>query len=183
MKLLFDFFPIVLFFIAFKVFDIYVATLVAMGASLLQVAISWFRTRKIEPMHLVSLVVILVFGGATWVLKDELFIKWKPTVLNWLFAVAFLGFHLFTERTVIERMLSSQISLPKPVWRRLSWMWTAFFVVLGCVNLFVVYNFDTETWVNFKLFGMLGLTFGFVVLQSVYLSRYIEEPNTEIKEE
>jgi len=112
-------------------------------------------------------------------LKDELFIKWKPTVLNWLFGIAFLASQFFGKRTLIERMLGTQIELPGLVWRRLNLGWTFFFVAMGGVNLFVVYHFSTETWVNFKLFGLLGLTFLFVVAQSIYLSRFLPEPKPE----
>jgi intracellular septation protein len=179
MKLLFDFFPIFLFFIVFKISDIYAATLAAIVATAVQVGVTWFKTRKVEPMHLVSLAIIVVFGGATLFLKDELFIKWKPTVLNWLFGIAFLASQIFSKRTLIERMLGNQIELPGSVWRRLNLSWAVFFIVLGGVNLFVIYNFNTETWVNFKLFGLLGLTFLFVVVQSLYLSRFLPEPKPE----
>jgi len=179
MKLLFDFFPIFLFFIVFKISDIYAATLAAIVATTVQVAFTWLKTRKVEPMHLVSLAIIVIFGGATLFLKDELFIKWKPTVLNWLFGIAFLASQLISKRTLIERMLGNQIELPGSVWRRLNLSWAVFFIILGGVNLFVIYNFNTETWVNFKLFGLLGLTFAFVVAQSVYLSRFLPEPKPE----
>lgn len=176
MKLLFDFFPIVLFFVAYKAADIYVATLAAILGSVVQVGFTWFKSRKIEAMHLVSLVLIVVFGGATWFLRDELFIKWKPTVLNGLFALVFLASQVFGERTIIERMLGGQLILPRSVWRRLNVAWALFFIMVGAANLFVVYTFNTETWVNFKLFGMLGLTLVFVILQSFYLSRHLPEP-------
>jgi intracellular septation protein len=192
MKLLFDFFPILLFFITYKFGSliplddawlkekpIYLATLVAMAASVVQVGYTWIKNRKVENMHVVSLVLIVVFGGATLYLKDPLFIKWKPTVLNWLFGIVFLGSQVFGGRTVIERMLGSQLELPSPVWRRLNMAWTLFFILIGGVNLLVAYNFDEATWVNFKLFGMLGLTFLFVILQSLYLSRYLPEPKPE----
>lgn len=181
MKLLFDFFPILLFFIAYKVFDIYVATAVAIGASVIQVAVAWFKFRKVEPMHFVTLVIIVVFGGLTLYLKDEQFIKWKPTVINWLFGFVFLASQWLGEKPMIERMMSSSadLSLPGEVWRTLNLSWTLFFFVLGGVNYFVMYNFDTETWVNFKLFGMLGLTLVFVVIQSIYLSRHLPMPDTE----
>lgn len=177
MKILFDFFPILLFFIAFKVFDIYVATAVAIAATALQVAVAWLRKRKVEPMHLITLVLIVVFGGATIYFKDETFIKWKPTVVNWLFGLAFLLSQVFGERPFVERMLGSNVQLPPPIWRRLNLMWAVFFLTLGVVNLFVAYSFDTETWVNFKLFGLLGLTLLFAVAQSIYLSRYVSEPD------
>lgn len=193
MKLLFDFFPILLFFITYKFGPalapadqawlrenpIYLATLVAMGASIVQVAYTWIKNRKIENMHLLSLVLIVVFGGATLYLKDPLFIKWKPTVLNWLFGAVFLGSQLFGGRTVIERMLGGQLELPAPIWRRLNLIWAVFFIVVGGVNLYVAYRFEEAVWVNFKLFGMLGLTFLFVILQSLYLARYLPEPKPE----
>lgn len=179
MKILFDFFPILLFFVAFKLYDIYVATAVAIAATAAQVGFVWFRARKIEPTHLITLVLIIVFGGATIYFKDELFIKWKPTVVNWLFGLAFLLSQVFGNRTFVERMMSGAIELPANIWRRLNLMWAVFFISLGVVNLFVVYTFDTETWVNFKLFGLLGLTLVFAVGQSVYLSRYIPESEKE----
>ncbi|MBS1212031.1 MAG: intracellular septation protein [Proteobacteria bacterium] len=179
MKLLFDFFPIFLFFIAFKLFDIYVATAVAIAASFVQLGVSWLRTRKVEPMHLVTFGIIVVFGGLTLYLQDELFIKWKPTVINWLFGIVFLVSHMIGEKTMIERMMGANLILPSEVWRRLNGSWTAFFFLLGGINLFVVYSFDTATWVNFKLFGMLGLTFVFVILQSIYLSRHMPQPQSE----
>ncbi|QFY43581.1 septation protein A [Candidatus Methylospira mobilis] len=181
MKLLFDFFPIALFFIAYKLYDIYAATMVAISACAIQVAYSWLRHRKVAPMYLVSLVIVSVFGGLTLYLQDELFIKWKPTVINALFAVVFLGSHWVGEKTMIERMIGGNISLPAQIWKRLNLSWVLFFVTISVVNVIVVYNFDTSTWVNFKLFGMLGLTLVFVLLQSVYLARYRinEEAETE----
>jgi intracellular septation protein len=177
MKLLFDFFPILLFFIAYKFFDIYVATGVAIAATFLQVAVSWFRTRTVATMQLVALAIIIIFGGLTLYLHDEQFIKWKPTVINWLFGGAFLASQIFGRQTAIERMLGSNLSLPKLIWRRLNLLWVVFFLSLGGANLFVMSYFDRDTWVNFKLFGMLGLTVVFIVLQSLYLSRYIVEPS------
>lgn len=179
MKLLVDFFPIVLFFAAYKLADIYVATLAAIAGAVIQVAYTWIRTRKVETMHLVSLVLILVFGGATWFLRDPTFIKWKPTVLNWLFGLVFLGSQFVGDKPVIQRMLSAQIELPAFVWRRLNLAWVTFFLTIGAVNLYVAYRYEESVWVNFKLFGMLGLTVVFVLLQSVYLSRHMPEATAE----
>lgn len=179
MKILVDFFPILLFFFAYKAFDIYVATMVAIAATVIQVGMVWFRTRKVEPMHLITLALIVVFGGATIYFKDELFIKWKPTVVDWLFGLAFLLSQVIGGRTFVERSLGGNVQLPAPIWRRLNLAWAAFFFALGALNLFVVYSFDTETWVNFKLFGLLGLTLAFAVGQTIYLSRYIIEPDPE----
>jgi intracellular septation protein len=182
MKLLFDFFPILLFFIAYKMFDIYVATAAAIAATFLQIAITWIKTRTVPSMQWVTLVVIIIFGGLTLYLRDEQFIKWKPTVINWLFGAAFLASHFWGEQTAIERMLSSNLTLPQPVWRRLNFLWVAFFLAMGAANLYVMSYFDRDTWVNFKLFGMLGLTLVFIVLQSLYLSRYMTETDSEGKE-
>jgi intracellular septation protein len=179
MKLLFDFFPILLFFVAYKFFDIFVATGVAIAATFLQVAISWFRTRKVATMQLVTLAIIIVFGGLTLYLHDEQFIKWKPTVINWLFGAAFLTSHVFGRQTAVERMLGANLALPRPVWRRLNLGWVIFFMGMGAANLYVMSHFDRDTWVNFKLFGMLGLTVVFIVIQSLYLSRYMAEPGTK----
>lgn len=179
MKLLADFLPIVLFFAAFKLYGIYAATAVAMAASLGQVGYVWLRHRRVETMHVITLAVVLLFGGATLLLKDEMFIKWKPTAVNWLFGLAFLLSQWIGEQPLIQRMLAGNVALPEPVWRRLNLMWTVFFLALGGANLVVVYNFDTETWVNFKLFGLLGLTVAFIIGQSVYLYRYLPETSTE----
>lgn len=179
MKLLFDFFPILFFFIAYKLFDIYVATGVAIAATFLQIAISWFRSRTVANMQLVTLAVIVIFGGLTLYLHDEQFIKWKPTVINWLFGAAFLLSHLFGQQTAIERVLGANLTLPQPIWRRLNLGWVLFFLCMGGANLYVMSSFDRDTWVNFKLFGMLGLTIVFIVLQSFYLSRYMVEPGSK----
>ena len=144
------------------------------------VGYTWIKTRKLEPMHLISLLLIVVFGGATWYFRDPMFIKWKPTILNWLFALAFLSSQFFGRQPVIQRMMGAQIELPKVVWKRLNLAWTTFFLMVGTANLYVAYSFDEQVWVNFKLFGMLGLTFVFVLIQSFFLSRYL--PNQEKEE-
>ncbi len=178
MKMFFDFFPIILFFVAYKFQGIYVATMVAIAATFVQVGWVWLRHRRVETMHLVTLGLIVVFGGATLYLHDEQFIKWKPTVINWLFGVAFLASQYIGRKPFIQRMMANNIELPERVWYRLNLSWALFFLFLGGVNLFVIYTFDTDTWVNFKLFGMLGLTFAFVLLQAVFLSRYLPEPES-----
>jgi intracellular septation protein len=179
MKFLFDLFPVLLFFGAYKLFGIYVATAVLIGACLIQVSISRIRHGRFETSHLVTLALVVVFGGATLLLQDAMFIKWKPTVINWLFAVAFLGSRFFGEKSLIERIMGSKLSLPGPVWERLNLAWTGFFVTMGAANLFVIYSFDTATWVDFKLFGMMGMTLAFVILQSIYLARFMQLEQTE----
>jgi intracellular septation protein len=174
MKLLYDFFPIILFFIAYKMYGIYVATAVAMIAGVVQVAGGWFKNRRVEKMHLVSLGLLLVFGGATLLLQDPLFIKWKPTIVNWLFAAVFLGSQFIGEKPLIERMMSSVLKAPPTIWQRLNLAWVLFFIASGVANIYVAYHFSEETWVNFKLFGLMGMTFVFIIGQGVYLARYAE---------
>ena len=179
MKFLFDLFPVILFFVAFKLFDIYVATAVAIVATFLQIGWTWFRHRKVENMLWVSLGVIVVFGGATLVLQNETFIKWKPTVLYWLFAITLAVSALAFRKNLIRSMMEAQVTLPEPVWGRLLVSWIAFFAVMGALNLVVAFNFSTDAWVNFKLFGGLGLMLVFVVLQALMLARYVDDKKPE----
>jgi len=199
MKLLFDLFPVILFFVAYQLGEanperaqsilstfgiglvsgvkpgVFLATLVAIAATLLQVGWVWLRRRKVDTMLWVSFVLIVVFGGATLFLQDEAFIKWKPTVLYWLFALTLgLGPVLF-ERNFMRLLMEKQVRLPDLVWARLNLGWAGFFTFLGAANLLVAYRFSTDTWVNFKMFGTIGLMLVFIVLQSLYLSRHIQE--------
>ena len=173
MKLLFDLFPVILFFIAFKLFDIYVATGVAIAATFVQIGWLKLRRRKVETMMWASLAIIVVFGGATLALQDETFIKWKPTVLYWLFSITLLIAELVFRKNLIKAMMGSQMELPDVVWRKVNLSWARFFAVMGVLNLYVAFNYSTDTWVNFKLFGMLGLTFAFVLLQSFFLAKHM----------
>ena len=175
MKLLLDLFPIILFFVAYKVADIYIATGVAMAASIVQ--IGWLKWRKqpVEPMQWVSLGIITVFGGLTLFLRDETFIKWKPTVLYGAFAAALIGARLLRGRNLIKLMMGKQVRLPDPVWEHLNIAWAAFFVVQAALNIFVAYTYPTDVWVNFKLFGSMGITLAFVVLQALWLGRHVQE--------
>ncbi len=214
MKLLIDFFPIILFFVAYKLYGIYVATITAIIASLAQVA--WLRWRhgRFERMPLITLALIAVFGRLTLLLRDPNFVMWKPTIVNWLFALVFVGGSLIGKRPLAERMMGEAIRVPAQIWRRLNWAWVAFFLVSGLANLFVVYigsgfyvaeqaliaatgitevdlsactkhfigqqltlcetaHQSEAVWVNFKLFGMMGLTILFVIGQAFYLSRHL----------
>jgi intracellular septation protein len=174
MKFLFDLFPVILFFVAYKLFDIYVATAVAIAATFVQVGWLKLRGRKVEPMLWASLGIIVVFGGATLLLHDETFIKWKPTILYWLFAATLAGALAF-KRNLIRSLLGEQLQLPDHAWSKLNWSWAGFFAFMGAANLFVAYSFSTDAWVNFKLFGGIGLMLLFVLAQGLFLSRYIEE--------
>ena len=175
MKFLFDFFPVLLFFIAYKLHDIYVATVVAIAASFVQVGWYWLQNRRFEKMHIIMLVMIVVLGGLTLALQDETFIKWKPTLVNWAFAIAFVGSQFIGSKPIVQRLMESAIKLPDQVWLRLNTTWALFFVFLGGLNLYVAYTFDTDTWVDFKLFGLTGLSFVFIIAQAFYIGRYVKE--------
>ncbi|MCR4345681.1 MAG: septation protein A [Sulfuricaulis sp.] len=183
MKFLYDLFPLLLFFAAFKFYDIYVATAVAIAASFVQVGLFWIKHRRFETMHVVTLAVIAVFGGMTLLLHDDTFIKWKPTLVYWILSTILLASQWFGSKTAIERMMSSQIALPSTVWKRLNLSWGIFFAVLGAVNIYVAFYYaldlDEETrrniWVNFKVFGLLGITLVFVFAQAFFMAKHIQD--------
>jgi len=175
MKFLFDLFPVILFFVAFKFFGVFVATAVAIVATIGQVI--WVRLRhgKVDNMLWVSLGVIVVFGGLTLALHDETFIKWKPTILYWLFSASLLVAQFIFRRNLIRSIMEKQMSLPDAVWLRLMLSWAGFFLVMGVLNLYVAFNYSMDAWVNFKLFGGTGLMLVFVVAQALMISRHVED--------
>ena len=180
MQLLFDFLPVIAFFVAYKLADIYVATAVLIAAVLVQSAIQWVRKRSLNTMHLVSAGLVLVFGGLTLAIHDKTFIMWKPTIVNWLFAAGFLAsqWRVFGGKPLVQRLMGTAdagIGLSGSTWRHLNLIWVAYFFILGMANLIVFRNFDEDTWVNFKLFGMLGLTLLFVVLQGMWIASRAED--------
>jgi intracellular septation protein len=181
MKFLFDFLPILLFFIAYKSYDINVATGVLIFTSLAQVGWMWFRHQRIERMPLITALLVVLFGGATLIFQDEIFVKWKPTIANWLFSLVLFATQWISKTTLMERLLGANMVLPNVIWVRLNTAWGLFFFMLGSINLYVVYQFDTDTWVNFKLFGMLGLTLAFVLGQAFFIAQYLK-PNAPSKE-
>ncbi len=205
MKFLFDMFPVILFFGVFKWGEsntdaaqsmvgqylsglvsggsvgpeqapILLATAVAIIATIAQIGYLLARGRKVDGMLWVSLAIIVVFGGATIYFHNEAFIKWKPTVLYWVFAVVLLGAQLLMNKNLIRMMMKGQVELPDPIWTRLNLAWAAFFAAMGVINLYIAFNFATSTWVNFKLFGFMGLMIAFVVAQTMFLSKYIKDP-------
>jgi len=175
MKFLFDLFPVILFFVAYKFSGIYVATGVAIAATFAQIGWVWFRHRKVDTMLWVSLGLITVFGGATLLLQNPTFIKWKPTVLYWLFSVVLVVSATVMKKNLIRKMLEEQMTLPEPLWARLNLSWAAFFAAMGVANLYVAFNYSEATWVNFKLFGGMGLMIAFIVIQGLFLAKYVEE--------
>ena len=200
MKLLFDLFPVILFFASFKYSEknpetaaawvasllgsaavdikqapILLATVVVIAATVAQIAWVHFRHGKVDKMLWISLGLVVVFGGMTLAFQNEAFIKWKPTILYWVFAIS-LGFSaLVMKKNPMKAMLGEQLTLPEPVWGKVTLSWIAFFAVMGVLNLLVAFNFPTDTWVNFKLFGGMGLMLVFVLGQGLLLSKYIEE--------
>jgi len=175
MKFLFDLFPVILFFVAFKLYGIFVATAVAIAATFVQIAWTWFRHRKVGNMQWASLTIIVIFGSATLILQDETFIKWKPTVLYWVFTSALLVSHTVFKKNLIRAMLEKNISLPEGIWSNLNLSWATFFALMGIINLYVAFNYSIDTWVNFKLFGSTGLMLIFLVLQGLMLGKFITE--------
>ena len=198
MKLLLDYLPIAIFFIVFKMAPevinalspylseehidllkatepLILATAVLIPATILQIIATRLIWGRIEKMHLFTLAIVLVMGGLTVALNDKNFIFWKPTIVNWAFAVGFVGYRLFSGNHLLEKMMSANLSLPEPVWQKLSTAWITFFILSGALNLFIAYSFSEDIWVDFKFFGMIGLTIVFIIAQGIYLSRYIKE--------
>lgn len=174
-RLLFDLLPVIAFFIIYKFFGIYAATASAIAISVVQAIYIWFKHQRIDAMQISALVLIIIFGGATLISHDAMFIKWKVSVLYWLFAVVILGSHFIGHKPIVERIMDSQIDLPEKIWRRLSTSWIIFFLLVGFLNLYLIYHVSTDTWVNFKLFGILGLTLVFFVGQGFYLMRHVKK--------
>jgi intracellular septation protein len=180
MKLLLDFLPILIFFGVYKTTgDLITATAVLIPVTIVQVAVVYWLTKKLEKMALVTLALVIVLGGLTVLLNDGWFIMWKPTVVNWLFAAAFFGSHFIGSKPIIERLLGHAIALEPKQWLTLSFAWIAFFIFLGVLNLIVAYQFSEDVWVNFKLFGLLGLTFGFLIIQGVWISKHGSEAQAQ----
>lgn len=205
MKFLFDLFPVILFFGVFKWGEgnaqaaqavgqqylsglvsggevtlaqapILLATAIAIVATIVQIGWLLLRGKKVDTTLWLSLAIIVVFGGATIYFHNETFIKWKPTVLYWCFATALLFSQIVLKKNLIRTMMEKQMSLPDGIWRRVNLSWVVFFLTMGLLNLYVAFNFSTDSWVNFKLFGSMGLMLVFIVVQSLMLSKYIKEP-------
>ncbi len=183
MKFFLDLFPVLLFFVAYELGDIYWATGSAMGASVLQIGWLLLKRRPVEPAAWISFIVITLFGGLTlWTHQHQiagidptLFIRWKPTALYWIFAaILFLG-PTFFDRNPMRALLGKQLHLPDTTWGRLNFAWAVFFTVLGLLNLYVAFNYTEPVWVKFKVFGLLALMVVFILGQGIVLSHHLEE--------
>jgi len=180
MKLLFDFFPVLLFLIVFKFSPVEAeamknATAVLILASIIQVSAYWLKTRKVNKMHILTLAMVLIFGGATIYFNNPLFLIWKVSILYWLLACIFLGSQFIGKKPIIKRTMGEAITLPENIWVQLNIAWVIFFTIVGFINLYVGFSYDTGTWVNFKFFGLFGLMFVFMIIQVLFISKYIKE--------
>lgn len=175
--MLYDFVLVLLFFIAFKFYDIYVATIVAIVGALFQVVLTRMLHKRFDKKQLIVLFILTVFGGMTLYFHNPIFIKWKPTIVFWMFGVVFMLSQYIGKQTLIQRIMGHAFegkhTVPVHVWKRLNLSWSFFFIILGTVNTFVAYNYSTNAWVNFKLYGVLSALVGFGFLQAIYLARYL----------
>jgi len=174
MHFLAEYFPLIVFFVAFKLADIYVATAVAIAASIAQIVYFHTRRGKVAPMHWLSLAIIVIFGGATLLLHDETFIKWKPTVLYWLFALVLLVGRAVFRRNLISALLPDLV-LPEAVWGRVTWAWVAFLAAMGGANLYIAAHYSTDVWVNFKIWGGIGMFMLAAIGTVASVARYLPE--------
>lgn len=173
MKQLFDFIPLIVFFSAYKIYDIYVATAALIVATVVQYGLTLLISKRLEKAQWVTVIAVLLFGGVTLALRDETFLKWKAPIVNWLFAAVFLGSQFIGDKSLVERVMGGSIDLPKQIWIRLNASWVVFFLATGTANYYVAFNHH-EYWVDFKVFGSLGITFAFMIFQTIYLLRHIK---------
>jgi len=171
MKFLYDLFPVILFFISYKMYDIFIATAVAIIATLIQIIFAYMRNKKVDKMLLFNGIIITLLGGLTILLKDKTFIMWKPSVIYWALSLSLLISNSFFNKNLIKLAIGHQVQLKDIYWNKLNWATTFFFTSLGFINLYVAFNFDENTWVNFKLFGITGLLFIYIIFITFYLTK------------
>lgn len=175
MRFLFDYFPILVFFLTYKFYGIFVATAATIAASAIQMALYWIKHRRFEKLHIITFILVVLLGGSTLIFHKEIFIKWKPSIIYWAFAIVLFASQYFgKKKPIINRMLGDKINLPANIWIQLNTSWAIFFTLLGGLNLYVVYHYTTNAWVNFKLFGTLGLTLIFIIIQAIYMARHMQ---------
>lgn len=175
MQILYDFFPILIFFFVYKISGIYAATASAIIVSFIQMISYFIKHHKFEKLQVITFLLIAILGGITIVLHNPIFIKWKPTAINWVFALIFLSSHFIGKKTLVQYVMDKKISLPDEIWVKLNFSWVIFFVFVGTLNLYVIYHYSTDVWVNFKLFGLLSISLIFALCQGIYLGRHLKE--------
>jgi intracellular septation protein len=173
MSSLLEFLLLVAFILGYFWKGIYFATAVIMVGSVILLAASWWRTRKLEPMPLMIAVLVLVLGSVTLLLHDPIYIKWKFSVVEWLLGLTLLGSQLLGKKPFIRTVMEKQLTLPDTIWSRVNLMFAGFFLFLGTLNVYVIYAFSTDAWVRFKLFGSMGLTLVFIVTLAIYLAKHL----------
>lgn len=183
MQLFYEIFPVLLFFLAFKFYDIYVATVVGIVTTLLQVIINRLYFKKWDKKQLITLFIFSLFGGMTLYFHDPIFVKWKPTIVFWIFGLAILCSQLFTKKPLMQRLMENVLQgkgeVPVPIWKRLNIVWALFFIGLGSLNLYVAYFYSNDAWVNFKFYGVTSALFLLSILQALYLMRFMTETKIE----
>lgn len=181
MQFLTEYIPIIIFILAYFNGGIFFATKALMIAMPVGFLIQWALTKKINKIYLGSTLLVIILGTATIIFKNPTFLYWKPTVLNWLIGLVFLGSQFIGEEPIIKRMLKQAATLKKKQWDKLNFMWALFFLFSGAINIYVAYNYPEEFWVKFKLFGLLGITLVFIIIQSIWLNIVIKENEQNIK--
>lgn len=179
LSLLYDFIPVLLFFIAFKLYGIYVATVVGIVVTAFQVIVTGIVKRRIDKQQFITLIVFSVFGGMTLYFHNPIFVKWKPSIVFWIFGLVILASQFIGKKPLIQRMLEAVLEekgiIPPYIWKRLNCAWAIFFMLLGTLNIYIAYTYDTDTWVNFKFYGILGSLILFSFAQAAYLAKYLVE--------
>lgn len=179
MKQFFEFIPLVIFFIIYKMVDIYAATGSLIVTTGLLLAYNYFKNGKVEKMQVITFVMVSIFGTLTLILHDDVFIKWKVTAVYILFSIGLLISRYAFNKNFIKQMLGKEIVLPQAVWDNLNMAWSIFFMILGIINIYIAFNFPLEVWVNFKVFWLLGITFGFTILSGLYIYKYLPKNKKE----
>ena len=183
MQIFYEILPVFLFFLAFKFYDIYVATMVGIVATMLQVIATRFITGKWDRKQIITMLIFLIFGSMTLYFHNPIFVKWKPTIVFWIFSIVILFTQLFTHKPLMQRMMEGALEnvvIPSKVWLKINSMWAAFFIILGSINLYIAYSFSNDAWVNFKFYGISAALFLVSILQALYLVRFMtgKQPTT-----
>jgi intracellular septation protein len=182
MKIFFDLLPVILFFVGFKLYNIFVATAVAIFTTIALIIYSKFVLKHVDKMLLVNGAIISVLGGITLALHDKTFIMWKPTVLYWVGAAVLFISNQFFKKNLVKQMMQKMLNPPEDTWQTLNWIWITFLIMLGFLNLYVAFNFSENAWVNFKLFGVTSMLFTFMIVQTLMLKQYLVAPPEETQQ-